>query len=177
MAQNLLTKIIIKQCELQESIMSLTELIILIADRNPNIRSLIMRELRSEGYKVRLAGTVSEIIYHITGLADHLILIILDPDLPDAGQAPLERVLNERMPPIPVIIHSLNTEFLHHNRFQNAKAIIEKDDRSIEAIKKVVDRIMILYSAFNASSMTDVPDVMHKGQSIAPDSFSGSRTR
>lgn len=131
--------------------MSLTELIILIADKNPNIRSLIMRELKTEGYAVRHAGTVSEIIYHISGLSGHSLLIILDPDLPDAEQAPLERILNERIPPIPVIIHALNPDFLNHNRYLNAKEIIEKDDRSIEALKKAVNRIMILYSAFHAS--------------------------
>lgn len=124
-------------------------LIILIADRNPNIRSLIMRELKSDGYETRIAGTVSELIYHISGLAAHALLVIIDPDLPDAEPMCIERVLNERIPPIPVIIHALNSEFINYNRFLYTKDIVEKDDSSIDAIKKSVARILSGYSYFN----------------------------
>lgn len=125
--------------------MPLSGLIILIADKNPNIRSLIMRELRSDGYHVRNAGTVSEILYHVSGLSGHPILLILDPDLPDAGHASLEKVLNERIPQIPIIIHALKPDHLNQNRFIHAREIIEKDDKSIEILKKAVEKMLDLF--------------------------------
>lgn len=125
--------------------MPLSGLIILIADKNPNIRSLIMRELKSEGYHVRHAGTVSEILYNISGLSGHPILLILDPDLPDAEHASLEKVLNERIPQTPIIIHALKPDFLNHNRFVHAKEIIEKNDKSIEMLKDAVAKTMTVF--------------------------------
>lgn len=121
--------------------MALTGLIILIADRNPNIRSLIMRELKADGYDARSAGSASELLYHISETAGHSVLIILDPDLPDAEYLFLEKILNERVPPIPVIIHALNSDFLNHDRFHHAKEIIEKADKSIDVLKKTVSRV------------------------------------
>lgn len=126
--------------------MPLSGLIILIADKNPNIRSLIMRELKSDGYHVRHAGTVSEILYHISGLSGHPILLILDPDLPDTEHSSLEKVLNERIPQVPIIIHALKPDFLNHNRFVHAKEIIEKDDKSIEILKNAVAKALIAFS-------------------------------
>lgn len=126
--------------------MPLSLLIILIADKNPNIRSLIMRELKSDGYNVRQAGTVSEMLYHISGSAGNPMLLILDPDLPDAEHTSLEKILNERIPQIPIIIHALKPDFLNHNRFVHAKEIIEKDDKSIETLKKAVSKTLILFS-------------------------------
>lgn len=125
--------------------MPLSGLIILIADKNPNIRSLIMRELKSEGYHVRHAGTVSEILYNISGLSGHPILLILDPDLPDAEHTSLEKVLNERIPQIPIIIHALKPDFLNQNRFVHAKEIIEKNDKSIEMLKDALAKSLTIF--------------------------------
>lgn len=133
-------------------IMALTGLIILIADRNPNIRSLISRELRSDGYDVRSARSATELLYHISGLSGHSVLLILDPDLPDAEYMSIERMLNERIPAIPIIIHALNPEFLNHDRFLYAKEIIEKADKSIESLKNAVSKVS---STFTHSIICD----------------------
>jgi len=146
--------------------MTLSVLIILIADKNPNIRSLIVREFKSDGYQVRHAGTVSEILYNISGLSGHPILLILDPDLPDADSTSLEKILNERIPHIPVIIHALKPDFLNNNRFVHAKEIIEKDDKSIESLKNAVAKTLMLFPVSQMCEETYKP--VFSLDSVAP---------
>jgi DNA-binding NtrC family response regulator len=53
--------------------------------------------MTTEGYRVRLAKNGREVlrwIYHY----EPLDLVVLDPDLPDANDAPLLEKLNDRIP-------------------------------------------------------------------------------
>ena len=61
---------------------------ILIADRNPHIREFLRREMMAEGYRARLAKNGREVL-RLVYQRGPLDLLILDPDLPDAGEVPV----------------------------------------------------------------------------------------
>ena len=110
---------------------------ILIADRNPHVREFLRREMMSEGYRVRLAkngGEVLKWIYH----RDPLDLVILDLDLPDANDAPLLEKLNDRIPTLPVVVHTLSTDYTLPVDVSLPVTFVEKEGNSIECIKRVV---------------------------------------
>ena len=85
---------------------------LLIADRNRNVRNLLQREMTSAGYRVCLAENAHEIIkwaFH----QDPLDLIILDPDLPDGDDSRILDVVLDRIPAVPVIVHTHISDFKH----------------------------------------------------------------
>lgn len=115
---------------------------ILIADRNPNVREFLKREMTAEGYRVRLAKSGREVlrwIYH----HEPLDLVILDPDLPDATDAPLLEKMNDRIPTLPIVIHSFSTEDVAANSDSFPVVFVEKEGNSIENLKKVVEHILL----------------------------------
>ncbi len=114
---------------------------ILIADRNPHVRELLRRELTLEGYRVQLARTGREVIYY-TLQQDSMDLLILDPDLSDTDASSLLKKLGERIPALPVVVHS----FLPENNEQWDGSVtvtfVEKRGSSIEHLKKIVAEIL-----------------------------------
>ena len=83
---------------------------LLIADRNPHVRKFLAREMAAEGYRVRLARNGREVlrwVYHY----EPLDLVILDLDLPDASDAPLLERLGDRIPSLPIVVHTFSTDF------------------------------------------------------------------
>jgi DNA-binding response OmpR family regulator len=114
---------------------------ILIADRNPHVRKLLRREMRLEGYQVQLAKTGREVINY-TLQEDSFDLLILDPDLPDTDESSLLKKLRERIPPLPVVVHS----FLSKNNEQpdvlTTVIFVEKRGSSIDHLKKIVAEIL-----------------------------------
>jgi len=110
---------------------------ILIADRNPNVREFLKREMMAEGYRVRLAKNCREVlrwVYHY----EPLDLVILDPDLPDASEVPLLEKLNDRIPTLPVVVHTFSTDYDTLINSSSPVAFVEKEGNSIEGLKKVV---------------------------------------
>jgi len=73
------------------------EFTLLIADRNPNVRILLQREMTAAGYRVRLADTSREVL-KLAFQGGPLDLIILDPDLPDADEAQVLEHFLDRIP-------------------------------------------------------------------------------
>lgn len=115
---------------------------ILIADRNPNVREFLKREMITEGYRVRLAKNGREVlrwIYH----HEPLDLVILDLDLPDATDASLLEKLNDRIPTLPVVVHTFSTEFDSAIDVSLPVAFVEKEGNSIEDLKKVVADMLL----------------------------------
>ena len=115
---------------------------ILIADRNPHVRELLRREMRLEGYQVQLAKTGREVINCVYN-QDRLDLLILDPDLPDTDESFLLKKLGERIPPLPVVVHS----FLSENNSEQQDVLttvtfVEKRGSSIDHLKKIVSEIL-----------------------------------
>jgi DNA-binding NtrC family response regulator len=117
------------------------ELTILIADRNPHIREFLKREMIAEGYRVCLARNGREVlrwVYH----PDPLHLLILDPDLPDAEEVPLLEKLSDRIPTLPVVVHTFLSDYTHYPPLVSTDVFVEKEGTSIEGLKKVIDKIL-----------------------------------
>jgi len=114
---------------------------ILIADRNSHVREFLRREMLAEGYSVELAENGREVLkwaYH----REPADLLILDPDLPDAEESLLLKKLKQRIPYIPVILHTYFSEYLVASKIINPTEFVEKGGSRIEKLKKVVHEIL-----------------------------------
>jgi DNA-binding NtrC family response regulator len=114
---------------------------ILISDRNPNVREFLKREMVAEGYRVRLAKSGREVLewaYH----KEFIDLVILDLDLPDASEMAILPKLEDRIPTLPVVIHTFLSDYDNHPAVLNAVALVEKEGNSVERLKKVVAEIL-----------------------------------
>ncbi len=114
---------------------------ILIADRNPHVRAFLAREMRVEGFHIRLARNCKEILnwlYH----PEPLDLIILDPDLPDDDEQKILPKLYDCIPVIPVVIHSWSSDYIKPMDEPNGVAFVKKEGNSIEALKKSVQKML-----------------------------------
>ncbi len=97
--------------------------------------------MRLEGYQVQLAKTGREVINY-TLQEDSFDLLILDPDLPDTDESFLLKKLGERIPPLPVVIHSLLSENTKQQDILTTMTFVEKKGSSIDHLKKTVAKIL-----------------------------------
>ena len=114
---------------------------ILISDRNRHVRELLRREMVAEGYRVRLAKNGLEVLewaYH----HESVDLVILDLDLPDKSGLVVLQKLEDRIPTLPVVIHSFLSDYAGHQALLNVTALVEKEGNSIERLRKVVAEIL-----------------------------------
>ena len=114
---------------------------ILIADRNPHVRELLRREMTLEGYQVQLVKTGREVINY-TLQQDSFDLLIIDPDLPDTDESSLLKKLGERIPPLPVVVHSFLSENNEQQDGLTTVTFVEKRGSSIDHLKKIVSEIL-----------------------------------
>jgi len=114
---------------------------ILIADRNPNVRELLKREMLAEGYRVRLARDSREVLKWVFSQAP-LDLLILDLDLPDAGEVEILEQINDRIPQLPVVLHSFRTDHANYPEALITAVFVEKQGNSVEHLKKVVSKML-----------------------------------
>jgi DNA-binding NtrC family response regulator len=118
-----------------------TPFTILIADRNSHVREFLRREMASEGFQVRLAQNGTEVlkwIYH----HEHVDLLILDPDFPDSEKSELIKKLSDRIPSLPVIIHTFpSEEELDYSALKKA-VFVEKGGSSVEDLKQMVLKLL-----------------------------------
>lgn len=115
---------------------------ILIADRNPHVRDFLKRELVAEGYEVRLARNVRETLGSIYN-PEPLDLLILDLDLPDANELNILEKLQDRMPSLPVIVHTYMTDYKGHPLSLNSATFVEKEGTNIDGLKRAVREILM----------------------------------
>jgi DNA-binding NtrC family response regulator len=115
---------------------------ILIADRNSHVRMFLMRELMAEGHRVKLAASGDNVLKIVFG-EDDVDLLVLDPDLPGVDAAAIIKDLTDRIPPLPMVLHTHRrleeTNFLPDGRWC---AVIEKAGDSVEHIKAAVERLL-----------------------------------
>ena len=111
---------------------------ILIADRNPNVRGFLQREMSREGYAVRSAESAEELVRLARGAAP-VHMVILDPDLPGAVPQALLQELNARLPRVPVVLHTHDPQAASAAapRSADPKLIVEKSGSSIVRLKQV----------------------------------------
>ncbi len=113
----------------------------MIADRNPNVREFLKREMMTEGYRVRLAKDSREVLKWVFSQAP-LDLLILDLDLPDAGEVELFEQINDRIPQLPVVLHSFKTDHANYPEGLITAVFVEKQGNSIEHLKEVVSKML-----------------------------------
>jgi DNA-binding NtrC family response regulator len=110
---------------------------LLIVDRNPHIRNFLKREFQSEGYTVQLARNSRELVDLIYSSAP-IDLVIIDPNIPDVSQLNLFKSLEDRVPPLPFVIHSDPIDYLESTSHISTAAFVPKQGSSSEILKDVV---------------------------------------
>ena len=115
--------------------------LILIADRNRNVRELLKREMSAEGYCVRTAASAAQVFEEVSG-PEPPDLVVLDLDLPDAGGAGIIEELKSRMPYVPVIVHTLGPEHADLAAMNSNVGFVEKQGDSVEELKRMVCRFL-----------------------------------
>jgi len=113
---------------------------ILIADRNRNVREFLRREFGRDGYDVRLVrdGTELESVVEGDALLD---LVILDLEVPLLDESRLQALIEERLPPVPLIVHGHWELCVHHAILQWVSAFVERG-RDVEEMKRVVRKVL-----------------------------------
>jgi len=114
---------------------------ILIADRNSHVRRFLQREMTAAGYQVELAESAGQVLKHAF-LRKPPDLVIMDPDLPDAEDANLLQRLLDRVPALPVIVHSYPAEYADAATHPGKVFFVEKRGSSIERLKEVVQQTL-----------------------------------
>ncbi len=74
---------------------------------------------------------------------DPLDLIILDPDLPDSDESKILEDVLDRIPAVPVIVHTHLSEHQIDSKATNNVIFVEKRGISVERLKKVVFEALI----------------------------------
>jgi len=109
---------------------------LLLVDRNRSMREFLRREFEADGYYVRAAGTGTATCEILDG-GQCPDLLIIDVDLPlVVGLDILARVQN-RIPPLPVVVHSFFTEFMSQPAPTCVVGLIEKSE-DLEQLKKAI---------------------------------------
>ena len=124
---------------------------ILIADRNPHVREYLNREMAAEGYRVRLAENGRQVL-KCSYDPEPLDLLILDPDLPDVDANTLVTRLADRIPALPMVIHTFLSDYNVPAINSGDIEFVEKQGSSIECLKQIVARLL-----FRSNSTKQVP--------------------
>jgi DNA-binding NtrC family response regulator len=114
---------------------------ILIAERNPHIRSYLTRELSAAGYDVLPVKTLAE-LYHWVVSSQPMDLLVLDPDLPEDGQTLKLETLLAQIQTIPVIYHCLPGECPAYLCKREGAIFIEKTGTSVPALKAGIQSLL-----------------------------------
>ncbi len=112
---------------------------ILIADRNRRIRQFLMREFAAEGYRVLLAEDSNDLLRSIRQ-DDTLDLLILDDEMLGPEKSRIAEQLGNRVPRLPLIVHSFSTERVEESLALEAAALVEKKG-NVGELKNAVDRV------------------------------------
>lgn len=119
-----------------------TNFTILITDRNPHVRCFLKRELAAEGFRILVAESGREILESSFGPIP-IDLIVMDPDLPDMDSKVLLQKLNGRIPPLPVILHTLPGEEENSDDPGGMIVQVEKGEHSIDSLKGVISERLL----------------------------------
>lgn len=113
----------------------------MIADRNPHVRQFLKREMQAEGYRVQLARNGRQVL-ECAFRHEPLDLIILDLDLPDAEEFPILEKLQNRIPTLPVVVHTFLSDCTAQSVVLSTGAFVEKDGTNIDRLKKVISEVL-----------------------------------
>ena len=110
---------------------------ILIADRNRYVREFLRRELTGDGYQVILAKSAQEIL-ELMGDMTHADLLILDLDVPGVKNLSLLEKAEDRIPPLPVVVHAFSSDERDSSTLSSTAVFVEKTGNNIDQLKRVV---------------------------------------
>jgi len=113
---------------------------ILIADRNRHVRDFLRRELSAEGYRVEVARDGREVLGRIHG-DDPPQLLILDLEIPYLDEPEVCARLQDRQPPLPVVIHTFLPESPTNLTLPIAAVFLEKKGDT-DQLKAVVAEVI-----------------------------------
>lgn len=114
---------------------------ILIADRNPHVREFLKRELAAVGYRVMLAHNGGEVLRCLED-RQGVDLLVLDLDLPYAGDPGILDEIRSRIPTLPVVVHAFLPEYVKHPNTLNNAAFVEKEGNSVDRLKDVISEVL-----------------------------------
>jgi DNA-binding NtrC family response regulator len=114
---------------------------ILIADRNRYVREFLRRELTGEGYEIILAKSAQEILDLIQEKRD-VHLLILDVDVPCAKELSILEKAENRVPPLPVVVHSFFSDYGECTSQSGTTIFVEKMGSSVDQLKRVVSEVL-----------------------------------
>jgi DNA-binding NtrC family response regulator len=117
------------------------EFTILISDRNKNVREYLRRELESEGYHIQLARSAQEVLRGVYQ-NEFIDLVILDPELFERDETGLLEKIGDRVPALPVILHTFSSDYHDKSNSLNGVYFVEKNGNSIEHLKTVVSKLL-----------------------------------
>lgn len=117
---------------------------ILVADRNPHVRTFLGRELAAEGYRVLTAGDGRELLSMLS-VNDLPDLLVLDLEIPDVSGLQILMQLQDREPLLPVVVHTFRTEYADHPAVKKAAAFVEKTGNHIDSFKAVIRGVLQRY--------------------------------
>jgi DNA-binding response OmpR family regulator len=98
---------------------------ILIADRNRHVREFLRREFNEAGFRAQVAKDGQEVLMIVDCDAPP-DLLILDLEMPHGDGLEVLQRLQERAPPLPVVIHSFLAEHANQPGLELAAALVEK---------------------------------------------------
>ncbi len=119
------------------------EFYILIADRNRHVREFLQRELSADGYRVQVARDGREVLVSLNS-DQRPDLLILDLDLPYEGWPALLKQIRQDAPQIPIVVHTLLTEWAGHADLQDIAAFVEKSGNT-DMLKRAVTEVLMNY--------------------------------
>ena len=98
--------------------------------------------MTAAGYRVLLAENAREIL-KLAFRRKPLDMIILDPDLPDADETQMLEHLMDRIPVLPVVVHTYPSEHGNDSKDMNDVIFVEKKGSSVERLKQVVHQTLV----------------------------------
>jgi len=114
---------------------------ILVADRNPHVRSFLQRELSTDGFHVLIAKDGREVL-RLLDTADLPDLLILDIDLPHVSGLEILKKLQDQEALLPVMVHTLLKEYADHPTVRNAAAFVEKTGDNVDGFKLAINDVL-----------------------------------
>jgi CheY-like chemotaxis protein len=111
---------------------------ILVADRNRHVREFLRRELLTDGYQVEAARDGREVLQLLDG-ENPPDLLILDLDLPYVAELKVLELLHEKLPSLPVLIHSFPPDA---EQYLPADAAFLEKKEDTNLLKEVVAELL-----------------------------------
>ncbi|MFH1538845.1 MAG: response regulator [bacterium] len=113
---------------------------ILVADPSRNVRDFLRRELAAEGYRVDVAGDERE-LFEKLNVDEPPDLLVVDLEITFGGGMELLDRLCERVPPVPVVVHTLFTRYATHPSVLSVDAFVEKTGNPAR-LKMAIEKVL-----------------------------------